>query len=118
VYQVGERPGRLIPYFVMQFIDGPTLGMGALRGRMLTEVRVRRLMADVAEGLAAAHRRKVFHRDIKPGNIVLDGETGRAMVLDFGIAAAAAGSRHKNLSSRLTEDGMYLGTPTYLSPEQ
>ncbi len=117
VYHVGELPGRLIPYFVMQFIDGPTLGMGALHGRMLTEVRVRRLMADVAEGLAAAHRRKVFHRDIKPGNIVLDGESGRAMVLDFGISAAAS-SRRQSLSSRLTEEGMYLGTPTYMSPEQ
>jgi len=117
VYKVGELPGRQIPYFVMQFIDGPTLGMGALRGRMLTEVRVRRLMADVAEGLAAAHRRKVYHRDIKPGNIVLDGETGRAMVLDFGISAAAS-SRREALSGRLTEEGMYLGTPTYMSPEQ
>lgn len=117
VYQVGELPGRLIPYFVMQFIDGPTLGMGSLHGRMLTEVRVRRLVADVAEGLAAAHRRKVFHRDIKPGNIVLDGETGRAMLLDFGISAAAS-SRRQSLSSRITEEGMYLGTPTYMSPEQ
>jgi len=117
VYKVGELAGRQIPYFVMQFVDGPTLGMGALRGRMLTEVRVRRLMADVAEGLAAAHRRKVYHRDIKPGNIVLDGETGRAMVLDFGISAAAS-SRREALSGRLTEEGMYLGTPTYMSPEQ
>jgi tRNA A-37 threonylcarbamoyl transferase component Bud32 len=117
VYKVGELPGRQIPYFIMQFVDGPTLGMGALSGRQLTEVRVRRLMADVAEGLAAAHRRKVYHRDIKPGNIVLDGETGRAMVLDFGISAAAS-SRREVLSGRLTEDGMYLGTPTYMSPEQ
>lgn len=118
VYQVGEIPGRGIPYFVMQFVDGPTLGMGSLRGRMLTEARVRRLMADVAEGLAAAHRRKVYHRDIKPNNIVLDGETGRAMVLDFGISAAAPGSRRKSQSGRLTQEGMYLGTPTYMSPEQ
>lgn len=118
VYHVGEIPGRSIPYFVMQFVDGPTLGMGALRGRMLTEVRVRRLMADVAEGLAAAHRRKVFHRDIKPNNIVLDGETGRAMVLDFGISAAYGSRRRKSLGSKLTEEGMYLGTPTYMSPEQ
>lgn len=117
VYHVGELPGRAIPYFVMQFVDGPTLGMGALRGRMLTEVRVRRLLADVAAGLAAAHRRKVFHRDIKPNNVVLDGETGRAMVLDFGISAASS-SRRKSLGSRLTEEGMYLGTPTYMSPEQ
>ena len=118
VYHVGEVPGRGIPYFVMQFVDGPTLGMGALRGRMLTEVRVRRLMADVAAGLAAAHRRKVYHRDIKPNNIVLDGETGRAMVLDFGISAAAGSRKRKSLGSKLTEEGMYLGTPTYMSPEQ
>lgn len=118
VYHVGEVPGRGIPYFVMQFIDGPTLGMGALHGRMLTEVRVRRLMADVAAGLAAAHRRKVYHRDIKPNNIVLDGETGRAMVLDFGISAAAGSRKRKSLGSKLTDEGMYLGTPTYMSPEQ
>ena len=118
VYQVGELPGRAIPYFVMQFVDGPTLGMGALRGRMLTEVRVRRLMADVAAGLAAAHRRKVYHRDIKPNNIVLDGETGRAMVLDFGISAAYSSRRQSQGGLRLTDEGMYLGTPTYMSPEQ
>jgi len=118
VYQVGEIPGRGIPYFVMQFVDGPTLGMGSLRGRMLTEARVRRLLADVAEGLAAAHRRKVYHRDIKPNNIVLDGETGRAMVLDFGISAAHPSSKRRSQSGRLTQEGMYLGTPTYMSPEQ
>lgn len=117
VYQVGELPGRAIPYFVMQFVDGPTLGMGALAGLMLTEARVRRLMSDIAAGLAAAHRRKVYHRDIKPNNIVLDGETGRAMVLDFGISAAYSSRRH-SLGHRLTDEGMYLGTPTYMSPEQ
>jgi len=117
VYHVGELPSRSIPYFVMQFVDGPTLGIGALRGRQLTETRVRRLMADVAAGLAAAHRRKVYHRDIKPNNIVLDGETGRAMVLDFGISAAYSSRRH-SLGRRLTDEGMYLGTPTYMSPEQ
>ncbi|MEX2179959.1 MAG: serine/threonine-protein kinase [Gemmatimonadaceae bacterium] len=118
VYQVGEIPGHGIPYFVMQFVDGPTLGMGALHGMMLTEARVRRLMADVAAGLAAAHRRKVFHRDIKPNNIVLDGETGRALVLDFGISAASSSSKRKSQGGRLTAEGMYLGTPTYMSPEQ
>jgi tRNA A-37 threonylcarbamoyl transferase component Bud32 len=117
IHQVGELRGQSIPYFVMQFIDGPTLGMGALRGLMLTEARVRRLMSDIAAGLASAHRRKVYHRDIKPSNIVLDGETGRAMVLDFGISAAYS-SRRNSLGNRLTDAGMYLGTPTYMSPEQ
>src|SRR6185436_3767279 len=91
----------------MQYVDGPTLGMGALQGRMLTELRVRRLMADVAAGLSAAHRRKVYHRDIKPSNLVLD----------FGISAAYSSRRH-SLGRRLTDEGMYLGTPTYMSPEQ
>src|SRR6185436_1565108 len=100
-----------------QFVDGPTLGMGSLRGKTLTEARVRRLMSDVAAGLGAAHRRSGVHRDIKPGNIVLDGESGRAMVLDFGISAAYSSRRH-SLGRRLTEEGMYLGTPTYMSPEQ
>ena len=117
IHQVGELRGHSIPYFVMQFIDGPTLGMGALRGLMLTEARVRRLLADISAGLASAHRRKVYHRDIKPNNIVLDGETGRAMVLDFGISAAYS-SRRQSLGHRLTDAGMYLGTPTYMSPEQ
>lgn len=117
VFQVGELPRGSIPYFVMQFVDGPTLGMGSLHGLMLTEARVRRLMADIAAGLAAAHRRKVYHRDIKPNNIVLDGETGRAMVLDFGISAAYS-ARRQSLGQRLTDEGMYLGTPTYMSPEQ
>jgi tRNA A-37 threonylcarbamoyl transferase component Bud32 len=117
VFQVGELPRGSIPYFVMQFVDGPTLGMGSLHGLMLTEARVRRLMADIAAGLAAAHRRKVYHRDIKPNNVVLDGETGRAMVLDFGISAAYS-SRRQSFGTRLTDEGMYLGTPTYMSPEQ
>ena len=117
VHQVGELRGLSIPYFVMQFVDGPTLGMGSLRGLMLTEARVRRLLADIAAGLASAHRRKVYHRDIKPNNIVLDGETGRAMVLDFGISAAYSSRRHSH-GNRLTDAGMYLGTPTYMSPEQ
>jgi tRNA A-37 threonylcarbamoyl transferase component Bud32 len=117
IHHVGELSRHNIPYFVMQFVDGPTLGLGALRGLTLTEVRVRRLLADIAAGLAAAHRRKVYHRDIKPSNIVLDGETGRAMVLDFGISAAYSSRRH-SLGRRLTDEGMYLGTPTYMSPEQ
>ena len=54
IHQVGELAGHSIPYFVMQFIDGPTLGMGTLRGLMLTEARVRRLLADIAAGLAPA----------------------------------------------------------------
>lgn len=117
VYQVGELPRSQLPFFVMQYVEGPTLADA--RGRVLPEARVRRLFTDVAEALAAAHRRKVVHRDVKPGNVILDGESGRAVVLDFGIAAALHSRRRSSsMSLRLTSEGMYLGTPTYMSPEQ
>jgi hypothetical protein len=115
VYQVGELPQSRIPYIVMQYVDGPTLADAV--GRVLPEARVRRLMAEIASALAAAHRRHVVHRDVKPANIALDGETGRALVLDFGISAALS-SRRRSGAMRLTTEGMYLGTPTYMSPEQ
>ncbi len=115
VFQVGELSLNRIPFFVMQYVEGPTLGDA--KGRTLPEPRVRRLMTEIAAALAAAHRRKLVHRDVKPGNIVLDGETGRALVLDFGIAAALS-SRRRSRGLRLTTEGMYLGTPTYMSPEQ
>jgi hypothetical protein len=115
VFQVGELPRSRIPYIVMQYVDGPTLGDAI--GRALPEARVRRIMAEIASALAAAHRRNVVHRDVKPPNIALDGETGRALVLDFGISAALS-SRRQSSSMRITTGGMYLGTPTYMSPEQ
>ena len=113
IYHVGVLPTAGTPYFVMQYIEGPS--MAEARGRMLPEARVRRVIGEVASGLAAAHRRGVVHRDIKPGNIVVDGETGRAVLCDFGIAAAAANSTRR--SDRLTDEGSFVGTPTYMSPE-
>jgi tRNA A-37 threonylcarbamoyl transferase component Bud32 len=115
VFQVGDLPHSHIPFFVMQYVEGPTLADAA--GRVFPEPRVRRLVAEVASALAAAHRRKLVHRDVKPGNVVLDGETGRALVLDFGISAALT-ARRRSRGMRLTTEGMYLGTPTYMSPEQ
>jgi hypothetical protein len=114
IYHVGVLPDSEVPYFVMQYVDGPS--MSEASGRMLPEARVRRVIGEVASGLAAAHRRGVVHRDIKPGNIVIDGETGRALLLDFGIAAAAA-SHPTRRSDRLTSEGSYMGTPIYMSPE-
>lgn len=117
VHQVGELPTSRVPYFVMQFVDGPTLQHAVQQHRVLPEAKVRRILCDVASGLAAAHRRGVVHRDIKPTNVVLDAETGRALVLDFGIAAALD-MRRSSGAIRLTTEGMYLGTPLYMSPEQ
>jgi hypothetical protein len=113
IYHVGVLPQAEVPYFVMQYIEGPS--MAEAQGRMLPEARVRRVFGEVASGLAAAHRRGLVHRDIKPGNIVVDGETGRALLCDFGIAAAAIHSTRR--SDRLTDEGSLIGTPTYMSPE-
>ena len=66
--------------------------------------------------MSAAHARGVVHRDIKPANVVIDRETGRAIVLDFGISAAV--SKKKKKDEKLTGEGVSVGTPPYMSPEQ
>ena len=112
IYSVDESEGLV--YFVMACVDGSTLARELQeRGRMSAE-DTRRIMREVTEALAYAHGRGVVHRDIKPDNILLDGETGRAMVTDFGIARAV----QEGGDSRLTATGMAIGTPTYMSPEQ
>ena len=110
IYDVGEREG--IAYFVMALIGGGNLATRlALQPRQPID-EVRRMMCEVADALAYAHMRGVIHRDIKPDNILLDRETGRGLVTDFGIARAV------EAGTRLTVTGMAVGTPTYMSPEQ
>jgi serine/threonine-protein kinase len=75
---------------------------------------VRRVMTEVADALSFAHARHVIHRDIKPDNIILSKEDGRAMVTDFGIARAIS----EGNDSRLTATGVAIGTPAFMSPEQ
>src|SRR5918996_405757 len=74
--------------------------------------RLRHILCEIADALAYAHQRGVVHRDIKPDNILLEQDGGRAMVTDFGIARAIEGG------TRLTVTGLAVGTPTYMSPEQ
>lgn len=110
IYLVDERDG--LAYFVMQLVAGESLA-----GRLRREPRppiavVRRVLREVADALSYAHAHGVIHRDIKPDNILLDAESGRAMVTDFGIARAI------EESSRLTLTGIAVGTPAYMSPEQ
>jgi serine/threonine-protein kinase len=110
IFDVGEREG--IAYFVMSLITGGNLGQLLAREPRQSINEVRRLLCEIADALAYAHVRGVIHRDIKPDNILLDRESGRAMVTDFGIARAMEGG------TRLTITGNAVGTPTYMSPEQ
>ena len=110
IYDVGEGNG--IAYFVMALITGGNLATLLGREPRQPIEEVRRLVWEVADALAYAHLRGVIHRDIKPDNILLDPDTGRAMVTDFGIARAVESN------TRLTVTGIAVGTPTYMSPEQ
>jgi hypothetical protein len=114
LYDVGQQDG--LEFLVMEYLDGETLGARLARGPLPLAEALKHAAA-LAQALARAHREGITHRDIKPSNIMLDGETGRAMVLDFGISAAMS-SRRQSLGTRLTDEGMYIGTPTYMSPEQ
>ncbi|MEO8579104.1 MAG: serine/threonine-protein kinase [Gemmatimonadales bacterium] len=112
IYTVEERDNLV--YFVMSYIKGDNLGQRLQKHGPIPPVEVRRVLREVADALAYAHSRNVIHRDIKPDNIIIDEETGRAMVTDFGIARALTDSG----DSRLTATGMAIGTPAYMSPEQ
>ncbi|HEX6406795.1 MAG TPA: protein kinase, partial [Gemmatimonadales bacterium] len=99
-------------YFVMPFVDGESLRDRLHREQQLPIADAVRIATEIAGALDYAHRHGVIHRDIKPENILL--HDGRALVADFGIALAAS----KAGGDRITETGMSLGTPTYMSPEQ
>jgi eukaryotic-like serine/threonine-protein kinase len=106
----GEVDGTA--YYVMPFVEGESLRDRLQREKQLPIPDAIRLASEVAAALDYAHRHGVIHRDIKPENILL--HDGSALVADFGIALAVASAG----SVRMTETGMSLGTPRYMSPEQ
>ncbi len=110
LFDSGEADGFL--FYVMPYVEGETLRDRIDREKQLPVDEAVRIATAVANALDHAHRHKVIHRDIKPANILL--QDGEPVVADFGIALAvgAAGS------NRLTETGLSLGTPYYMSPEQ
>jgi serine/threonine protein kinase len=110
IHDVGERDG--IAYFVMALVSGGNLAQRLDQQSLRSIDEVRRLLSETSDALAYAHLHGVIHRDIKPDNILIDAESGRAMVTDFGIARAMEGG------TRLTQTGVAVGTPTYMSPEQ
>lgn len=109
VYDYDEY--RHQPYLVMKYVQGPTLKKYALkRGLTLSEATM--MMTDLADALDYAHGQGVLHRDMKPSNVMIDQETGRPYITDFGLARIAQAGE-----STLSHD-MMLGTPYYISPEQ
>ena len=110
LFDSGEADSFL--FYVMPFVEGETLRARLTREKQLPVADAVRIAVEVASALDYAHRHQVVHRDIKPENILL--HDGRALVADFGIALAAS----KASGARMTETGMSLGTPQYMSPEQ
>ena len=118
VYQVGELPRSGTSYFVMQYVEGQTLEAACPLGTPVPVARAKRIVGEVASALSAAHARGLVHRDIKPANVMLEAESDRVIVLDFGISAAVSPERQAQSGTKLTQQGTSIGTPQYMSPEQ
>jgi serine/threonine protein kinase len=110
IYQVGEDHD--IPFLAMQLLLGESLETRIRRVGKIPPREILRLGREMAEGLAAAHGRGLIHRDIKPGNVWLEGPQARVKLLDFGLARAITEDTHA------TQAGAVLGTPAYMAPEQ
>jgi serine/threonine-protein kinase len=99
-----------LAYIAMDYVPGRSLDAWTDKSDLLPAWEVLEIAAQVADALAYAHKRQVAHRDIKPGNIIYDRDSGIAKITDFGIARILDASR--------TRSGTVLGTPSYMSPEQ
>jgi len=109
IYFIGETDGQ--PYFAMEFVEGESLSTFLKREQRMSPEAAARVIYQTALGLATAHDKGVVHRDIKPGNLMLNAR-GHVKIADFGIAYST-----NDLSKKLTSTGEFVGTPGYLSPE-
>ena len=109
IHRGGETAGFV--FFVMAFVSGETLGARLRERGPLSPDAAARMLREVAWALAYAHGRGIIHRDVKPDNILLEADTGRAVVSDFGIARAAK-------EAEVTDPGRLMGTAHFMSPEQ
>src|SRR5690348_6778527 len=113
VYEAADVDG--VAYIAMQYVEGETL-RDRLAGKRLTEPEIRQIAREVADALDDAHRHGIIHRDIKPGNIMID-HRGHVKVLDFGIAKTVEAPGDAT-DVRETSAGHFIGTTQYASPEQ
>jgi serine/threonine-protein kinase len=111
----GQHAAPLL-WYVMPYVEGESLRERLSRQRRLPLDEVLQIARNVAAALSYAHHRGIIHRDIKPENIWVEG--GEAVVADFGIARAISGALDQPALQQLTETGLALGTPAYMSPEQ
>ena len=110
IHAVEEQNGQ--PFLVMEFVNGGSLHDRIKQHAPLSLAEVLRIGAQIASGLAAAHEQGIIHRDIKPGNVMLEEQVDRIKITDFGLARITMDN------SDLTSQGNQLGTPAYMSPEQ
>ncbi len=111
MHHVAKSDGDGVPYLVMQLIQGESLEARLAKEGRLPVKDVLRIGMQTAAGLAAAHAQNLVHRDIKPGNILLEAPGGRVKLTDFGLARMAE-------DIKLTQTGFVAGTPMYMAPEQ
>jgi tetratricopeptide (TPR) repeat protein len=120
IFEIGEHDGRL--FCVMEYIRGETL-FARMRAAPLPRSEALRIAGEIAEALEEAHAARFVHRDLKPANVMLTVQ-GRVKLLDFGLAKRLETQEYPSMQSTLTEDypltaqGMAIGTPQYMSPEQ
>ncbi|GHH38759.1 protein kinase domain-containing protein [Streptomyces candidus] len=114
VYDSGEDRigGNLVPYIVMELVEGNTIRDLLLNAEAPGPEQALIIVSGVLEALAYSHQHGIVHRDIKPANVIIT-HSGAVKVMDFGIARALHG-----VQSTMTQTGMVMGTPQYLSPEQ